>query len=82
MITQLSGLSFHCHSPSQFELIHNEPCADRVFVWYTGSLNRDAGAGKWAIAYVHPNGHQVRRCFNSRDAAVAFIVDAPLRAMA
>ena len=74
MITQLSGLSFHCHSPSQFELIHNEPCADRVFVWYNGF--------KWAIVYVHPNGHQVRRCFNSRDAAVAFIVDAPLRAMA
>lgn len=74
MQIQFAGLQFEVHSPSQYELIHNEPCDDRVFVWYNGA--------RWAVVYVHPNGHQVRRCFNSRAAAVAFIADAPVRVRA
>jgi hypothetical protein len=73
MIRTLQGLNFEVHSPSQYELIHHEATADRVFVWYTGSHNRDAGGAKWEVVYVHANGHQARRIFNSRDAAISLI---------
>lgn len=65
MQIQLSGLPFEVHSPSQYELVHTEPCDDRVFVWYNGF--------KWALVYHHANGNQVRRIFNSRDAAMTFL---------
>lgn len=65
MIRTLQGLNFEVHSPSQYELIHHEDTADRVFVWYNGA--------KWEVVYVYANGARARRVFNSRDAAVSLI---------
>lgn len=67
MIRTLYGLQFEIHSPSQYELVHHCSTADRVFIWYNGA--------KWEVVYVHANGYQARRVFNSRDAAFALIAN-------
>lgn len=76
MNIQLAGLNFTAYSPSQYELVHGCATGDRVFVWFNGS--------KWAVVYHHSLGHQVRRWFDNRDDAVAWLacVDAKARAQA
>lgn len=69
MLINLSGLSFHAHSPSLLELMSVRRDVDpgaRVFVRYNGF--------KWVIHYKSPVS-DVTRFFPSRDAAVALIAD-------
>lgn len=69
MLINLSGLSFHAHSPSLLELMSVRRDVDpgaRVFVAFNGK--------RWMIDY-RSRQACIQRPFKSRDAAVQMIAD-------
>lgn len=69
MILNLSGLSFHAHSPSLLELMSIRRDVEddaRVFVAFDGYT--------WQVDYRSPRS-RITRPFKSRDAAVQMIAD-------